>query len=221
MAIERGRDWGEPGRLAAGAASVAGDAEAREIVERTRRAGGARPLPEIGLVAGDLCRTLGGGLRGGRSPVGRVGAGSASPRAALCDRGGTRVTVDVVRARLDGRDHWFVAHLVARRRAWSGRFVVAMNAEWLGEWKAAPRAHPGDGLVDVVDGRLPLRQRLAARRLARTGDHVPHPALTTRRVEELSVRFDRPRRVWLDGVPVGRVTALELVVEPDALTVVV
>jgi diacylglycerol kinase family enzyme len=98
---------------------------------------------------------------------------------------------------------------------------MAMNAEWLGEWKVAPRAHPGDGLLDVLDGDLPLRERLRARRLARTGDHLPHPRLATARVRQHTVRFQRPVPVWLDGVRVGRARVIDLTVEPDALAVVV
>jgi diacylglycerol kinase family enzyme len=126
------------------------------------------------------------------------------------------VPLDAVLAVVDGVEHWFVAHLVARSKGWHGRFVVAMNAEWLGDWKAAPRAHPGDGLLDVIDGSLPFRQRLVARRRARSGDHLPHPRLQQRRVRSLSVTFARSRRLWLDGRFVGRCRSIELTVEPEA-----
>ena len=133
------------------------------------------------------------------------------------DAEAVRVPLDAVRALLDGVEHHYVAHLVARAWGWRGRFLLAMNAEWLGEWKVAPRAHPGDGLLDVLDGSLPLRQRLQARRRARFGDHLPHPAIRTCRVSSLSVTFEPPRGVWLDGRFVARCRSLELAVEPDAL----
>jgi diacylglycerol kinase family enzyme len=179
---------------------VAADGDVAELVGVARRAG--LPAPEVGLAGGDLWRTLGGSPGGG---VARL----AGPEA-------VRVPLDAVRAVLDGAEHWFAAHLVARSRGWSGRFVVAMNAEWLGEWKVAPRAHPGDGLLDVIDGSLGVRQRLVARRRARSGDHVPHPGLQLRRVRSLSVTFERSRRLWLDGRFVGRCRSIELTVEPDA-----
>jgi hypothetical protein len=158
----------------------------------------------VGLAGGDLFRTVG-GRSDGHAPGG----------------GGLRLEVDVVRATLDGTEHRFVAHLVARRRWWRGTVVVAMNAQWLGPWRAGPRAHPGDGLVDITHGALPWRQRLAARRRATTGDHLPHPALRTARVATWSTTFDRPVAVWLDGVRVARARTIELVVEPDALVIVV
>lgn len=206
MTIQRGRDWGGTGALSANAPVVATDADLRAVVERARRAeGDDSPLPEIGLVGGDLCRTLGG--------LGDLDR--------LRHDVGTRVMLDVVRARLDGADHWFAAHLVARQPRWHGRFVVAMNAEWLAEWKAAPRAHPGDGLLDVIEGSLPWRARLQARRRARTGDHLPHPGLRTTRSASFATSFERPVSMWLDGQRVGRFRTLELTVEGDALPAVV
>ena len=58
MPIRRGEDWGEPGGLGSGGVLVGGDGEARTLIEDARRAN--RPLPELGLLGGDLCRTLGG-----------------------------------------------------------------------------------------------------------------------------------------------------------------
>ena len=203
MTIRKGGTWGGSGALAADGLIVPDDAAARAEVEAARRQG--RPPRELGLLGGDLCRTV-----GGRGDAGRLATGSAA-----------RLPVDVARATLDGTDHWFVAHLVARRRGWRGRFVVVMNADQLGEWRLGPRAHPGDGVLDATEGALPLRQRLEARRRSRTGDHLPHPALRTRRAAQHHWVLDRPVGVWLDGVRVGRAREIEVVCEPDALLVVV
>ncbi|MCC6435406.1 MAG: hypothetical protein IT196_10295 [Acidimicrobiales bacterium] len=203
MTIRRGQDWATNGPLAAGAPVLADDAALRAHVERARRSG-VEP-GEVGLLGGDLCRTLGGPGRADR----------------LHGDEAVRAPIDVVRAVLDGREHWFVAHLVAHRRCWSGEAAVAMNAEWLGRWKLGPRAHPNDGLVDLTRGSLPWQQRLEARRRARTGNHLPHPRLRTERSG--TVRFELPvaTPTWLDGVAVGRVLRVELTVEADAVLVVV
>ena len=58
MPVEKGRPWGWPAALPADGVMVGSDAEARAIVEDARRAG--RPTPVLGLLGGDLCRTLGG-----------------------------------------------------------------------------------------------------------------------------------------------------------------
>ena len=205
MTIERGVDWGRVAPLPAGALLARSDREVAVLLEAARARGTG--APEVGLLGGDLWRTLGGPSRPGADR-------QVAPEP-------VRLPVDGVRALLDGVEHHYVAHLVARGRAWRGRFLLAMNAEWMGEWKVAPRAHPGDGLLDVLDGSLPLRERLQARRRARLGDHLPHPSIRTSRVRSLSVTFEPPRRVWLDGRFVRRCRRLELADEPDALVVYV
>lgn len=203
MAIRKGEAWGEAAPLPDDGVVVHSDAEARDVVTRARRAGAEPPV--IGLAGGDLCRTL-----GGTGDVERMRTDGA--RTFVCDLGSVLV---------DGRIHWFVAHLIARRSWWRGRIVAAMNAQWLGDLDLGPRSHPADGLLDVTDGDLPLGDRWEARRRARTGTHLPHPSLRTRRVAALQLDLDPPLDVWLDGERVGRARSLSIRLEADALRVVV
>ena len=132
---------------------------------------------------------------------------------------GARVEVDVGAALVDGRLHWFVAHLVARRSWWRGRLLVAANASFIGRWNAAPRSHPGDGRLDVFDADPPLTVRLAARRRLTSGTHVPHPRITQRRTAASQYDLDPGLDVYLDGVRLARARTLSLRVEPGALEV--
>ena len=198
-----GADWGEAGEVPADARTAASDAAAGEIVADARRAN--RPIPAVVLTGGDLARTLG-----------VVEAGAAPPAAAAT---GTRVAVDVGAALIDGRLHWFVAHLVARRSWWRGRLLVAANASFIGRWNAAPRSHPGDGRLDVFDASPPLSVRLAARRRLPSGTHVPHPAITQRRISAAQYDLDPSLDVYVDGRRLGRAATLSLRVEPGALEV--
>jgi diacylglycerol kinase family enzyme len=183
---------------------VAGsDAEARAIVEAARRAG--RPVPAIGFLGGDLARTL----------------GATGDEARLRSDEAMTLPVDVGAVLVDGRLHWFVAHLVARRRFWQGSFAVAMNAEWCGRLSLGPRSHPGDGLLDVTTGSLSWGDRVKARRRARTGDHLPHPDLRTERTAATQLEFERPVDIWLDGQRIGTARTLSLRVEDAALPAVV
>jgi hypothetical protein len=200
--IEKGQAWGAPGPLPADGMIVTSDAEARRLVEEARRAG--RPLPVLGLLGGDLCRTL-----GGTGDRGRL----MSPEAMT-------FPVDLGAVLVDGRLHWFVAHLVARTRAW-GRVFVAMNAQWRGSWNLGPRAHPGDGLLDTYDARLTASDRLKVRARLGHGAHLPHPRITERRAAATQVEFDRPLAVELDGTSLGRARTLSVRVELEALRVVV
>jgi hypothetical protein len=203
MTIAKGRPWGTPGALPADGLVVHTDAEARRVVEEARRAGGE--IPTLGLLGGDLCKTLG-GLR---------------DQARLRSEEAMTFPVDVGRVEFDGGPSWFVAHAVARGPLWLGRAVAVMNAQWLGEWDLGPKAHPDDALFDVTDGALPLGDLLEARKRARLGTHLPHPALRTSRVAGVDLAFARTRTIWLDGDRVGRTRRLRVEVEPDALHVVV
>ena len=132
-----------------------------------------------------------------------------------------QLPVDLGAVLVDGRLHWFVAHLVARNSWWFGRVVVAMNAQYIGDWDVAPKSHPNDGRLDVLDGDPSLGQRWQARRRLVTGTHVPHPAIDERRVTAVQIEFARPTPIELDGDPLGKATTLSIRVEPDALLCVV
>lgn len=202
MTIEKGEPWGTPGALPQDGVVARSDAEARAIVERHRRAN--EPIPPIGLLGGDLCRTVGG----------------AGDEARLRSTEATQLPVDVGAVLVDGRLHWFVAHLVVRRRWWRGRVYAAMNAEFIGPWDVAPRSHPNDGVLDTFEVTMSTADRFKARGRLATGTHVPHPRIKQRR--ESAVQVDAGGLdVWLDGERLGPARTLSLRVEPDALLVVV
>lgn len=203
MTIKKGEEWAWRGALPEGGVVVADDAEAHHVVDAARRSN--LPMPALGLLGGDLCRTM-----GGFGDEARLH--SAQATTAVCDLGSVL---------LDGRIHWFVSSLVARRAWWRGRAFVVMNAAWLGGWNIAPKAHPGDGLLDALDLKLSPTQWPAVKRRLPVGDHLPHPGISIRRTAALQVALERSTEVWLDGVPVGRARNLSVRVEPDALTVVV
>ena len=200
MPIAKGSPYGEPGPVPEGLVVVRSDAEARAALEDARRQG--QPYPPLGLLGGDLCRTLGGGT---------------GP-----DLTGVRFPVDLGVVLADGRLHLFVASLVARNRLWTRAFV-AMNGQFLGRgrWNAGPRAHPGDGLLDTYDVRLQPGQLLAVRARLPHGSHLPHPGIRERRTAAMQVELDRALPLRLDGERVGSARVLSLRVEPDALVVVI
>jgi hypothetical protein len=203
VTVRKGEAWGSPGPLPDGAPVAPGDRDLALAAAAVLGAGGATPT--FGLTGGDLHRTLG-------SPPGER---MSTPEA-------MRLPVDLVRAVLDGEEHWFVAHLVAARGPWfRHRTVVVMNAAFVGDANLGPRAHPGDGLVDVTDGRLGFSDRRAARARMGAGAHLPHPGLTTRRAARYETELDRPTPVRLDGELVGRFRTIAVEVRPDALVVVV
>lgn len=209
MTIRRGQDWGEPGPLPPGAPVADDDAEAADLLQALWTPEG--PVPEVGLLGGDLHRTVGEphhdefDLREGR---------------------GMRLPMDLGSVRLDdGPPQVFVAHLIAtaRRdgRLWSSRTVTVLNGSFAGPYNLGPRAHPNDGRLDLVDGTLPRNQRRAGRRRALSGAHLPHPELAERRSARLLVASDEPLHVRLDGRDARPATQMEIVCHPDAWIAVV
>ncbi len=209
MPIVKGGPYGAPGPFPGEGVVVGSDGEARQVVEAARRE--RRPPPVLGLVGGDLFRTLG-GSHGAKRP----GDGEARLRS----DGGVVFPADLGEVLLDGRLHFFVAHLVARSRLWTRAFV-AMNGQWRGDWNLGPRAHPGDGLLDTYDVHLKASQLLPVRSRLHHGTHLPHPGIKEQRTGAIQVYLEAALAVEADGQSIGRGRRLALRVEPDALTVVV
>ena len=67
-----------------------------------------------------------------------------------------------------------------------------------------------------VDPSMRLRERLQARRRARTGTHLPHRHLSSQSVRDIDLAFDHPMVVWIDGVRCGSARRIQVDVEPDA-----
>lgn len=196
MTVRRGEDWGSPEPVPDHAVTARSDREAADIAADHRRRN--QPIPPMLLAGGDLARTLGGG---------RIRDTSSR----------THVSVDLGAVLVDGKLHWFLAHLVARGWWLRGRVVVAANAAFLGDWNIAPRAHPGDGRLDLLDGNPSLGDRVKARRRLPLGTHLPHPAIEVRRVEAVQLELDTPTTIRLDGHPIGRGRSLSIRAEPSAV----
>lgn len=201
MTLEKNRLWGKHAPLPDNAPIASSDAELAALTALADHAGGP-----VGLIGGDLCRTVGG--TGNRDRL-RGNEAMTLP----CDR---------LLIELDGKASIAVAHVVMRRSWWRGPVVAAMNAQFIGTWDVAPRSHPNDGLMDVFSvGDMSLDQRWKARRRLPSGLHVPHPSIEQARTRSWERRFDRPLGVWIDGVAHGRVSHVTITVQPDAICIVV
>ena len=190
MTIRKGEPWGVAVDRPADLIVVDSDAAlARALV-----AGDDRP---VGPSGGDLHRSL----------------GSPRPRRRM-----QRLPVDLLRCRIDEREAVAVAHVVIRSGWWRGPIIAAMNVDHVGRWNVAPRAHPNDGRVDVIEvaSTMTVRQRWQARGRLPAGTHVPHPAIATSAVRLRTWQFDREMTVWVDGVHSGSARTLTVEVVPDA-----
>lgn len=209
MTIGKGGAWGREVERPTDLVVARDDADLAARLER-RRADPA--APPVAVRSGDLARTLGGTPVGGRSTI-------------------NELPIDMVTVRLGdveapARSVLACAHVVIRSPWWRGgwlrgRAVVVMNAEFIRDWDVAPRGHPNDGRVEVfeVDARFGVRQRLAARRRARTATHVPHPLITTRSVRAADWTFASPMTVLVDGVRIAAARDVAITVVADAAVV--
>lgn len=193
--IRTGQDWGEVVEPPSPITTVDDDAALAAHL--------AQPDAEpVQVTDGDLVRTL-----GGADPSGRL----------------RRYPVDLLWVRLDDRPPVpAVAHVVARPPRpwgwWTGPLWAVCNVSRVGRWDVAPRAHPNDGRLDVVEvaATMPLRARLQARRRLPTGSHVPHPDVHVRRATAATYAPARPLLVTIDGRRHGLASRIEVTVAPDA-----
>ena len=202
MTIGKGTTWGTAGPLDDGAPVVNSDAALRAIA--IEHLGAGHPPPMVGLTGGSLWRTV-----GGPAVPNRLSTSEAM-----------HLPIDVIEVRIDETLTWFVSRLIARDRR-RHRWLVAMNSQFEGVYQLGPRAHPGDGLVDVFQATLALSELAKVAKRARHGAHLPHPDVTERRAAHHLITLDRALPVWLDGERVARGTTVELTVLADAMIVVV
>ena len=208
MTIQRNQPWGTAAMLPEGAPIAGSNAELRRLIA-CQRAANLPPSP-IGVIGGDLWRVVGapaGGAERLRSQFART------------------APIDLIEVAADEVVHWACAHAVARKSWWHGPAMAAMSVELAGKYRLAPAAHPNDGRLHVLttgidQPALGMAQRVLARRLLPSGAHLPHPAITMRRLVTTEFRFDRPLRLWLDGERVGRCCELTVSIQPDAAVIV-
>lgn len=218
MTIEKGQSWGEPAGPDLEPAVAADDAELARLALVGHRDG----VPVVATVAtGDLRATL--GVTDDR-PVGERYVFPIDLGLATFDLDTNPQAAPVP----------FVAHLIVGAPGFPGAellgrvlghgppiSVAVMNAAWLGDLRLGPRAHPNDGRLDIIEGRVEFRQRRESHRRAKAGAHLPHPDLQATRAASWEGRFDRPQPVTVDGVDRGHSSSILVEVIPDAVLVVV
>lgn len=208
MTIRRGEPWGKPASLPSGAPIASSNSELRREIT-SQRAGTGDHEP-IGVIGGDLWQV--------------VGAPSGGARRVRSDQAHT-APIDLIAVTADGDSLWACVGVITRNSWWHGSLVAVMNADRAGTWRLAPAAHPNDGRLHVLETgingpSLGFGDRLAARRRLPSGTHVPHPAISVRRVASAEFRFELPMALWLDGERVGRCRELSVEVVPDGAEIV-
>jgi len=150
MGIAKGEDWGAPGQLPPDAPIATSDLQLAQLVGKH---------DVVGVEEGDLARTL-----GIRKPYDR-----STPK--------HLVPVDAIEIEVDdGSTYTAIAHVIVGHPLASAETVALMNAAFWRGRNIAPRAHPGDGRIDVVHLQLSASDRVKAWKRMATGTHVESDA---------------------------------------------
>ena len=160
MTIGPGEEWGRPVARPAHMHVATSDAEVVRMLKD-------HPTESVMVTGGDLARTL--------------GTPPPEPRQTVRE-----LPIDLLEVATDRGPAVACAHVLVRSSWprggwWHGPVIAVMNAEFVGDWDVAPRGHPNDGRVEVVEANeLSWRDRLAVRRRLPHGTHVPHPGIAVR-----------------------------------------
>jgi hypothetical protein len=201
MTVERGAEWGRREPVPSDLVVLADSANAVALIAEHRRRD--LPIPPIGLLAGDLVKTLG---------------GPATPDLERAHNA-LHVTVDLGVALCDGHLQFFLDHVVVRKSWLRGPLLTVCNAAFLGSWNIAPRAHPGDGKLDFLEtSTMSTGDRWKARHRLPSGTHVPHPDIRQWRSRAEQFSLDTSLNARVDGRPLGQVKNLSVRIEPDAVS---
>lgn len=203
MTIEKGQPWGH---------SIAVPLTTRDVNSDWQLAQGGKEDIHI-LLGGDLHSTLG-------HPTG-------------IKPGDTRTLVHIDAMECTITDHSSSYSLLASATVEIGRwvnpirpsrYIVVTNGGLLDNRNIAPRAHPNDGVLDLmsIDASMPLRDRILSTRRARTGAHLPHPNITIGRGESFTfVRQNERERLFIDRLLMKSWTSVEIKVLADYWQVIV
>ena len=209
MTIRKGEQWGESCYAPIGLPEFATE---RDLGFHVR---GNGIIPEAILKSGTLIQALG-------------------IEAPTPDRERIKVLIDLIKVvytDLDGRDRDDIAvgSVLIGRRSWLGDLCIVSNCGYLGTRELLSKAHPNDGVMDVltVSSLMPFMQRLQAWRRIPTSSHLPHPDISTKQIERFWWPLEgnesplKRTRLVIDGEALGLVKSVRMQVIPDAITLYV
>lgn len=207
MTIRRFNDWGQVIARPEVVELCNSDAEVAQVASHYKQS--RAPIPHVSLTGGSLALSLGDPPTSSTTDVHELPIDLLHVSYRMFNN--TQITSVVANS------------VVMRHKWWLGQVVAITNGGYLGSWEIAPRAHPNDGVFDVVEvaADMSYRQRQIARRRLPHGTHVPHPSIRRRQSRSDTWIFAKPIGLYLDEKYLGRITQIHVTIEPDALRLVV
>jgi hypothetical protein len=199
MTIRKGKNWGTSGTAPTNFPTVKTDSQLAQLPKGTVCA----------LTGGDLHQSLG-------SPA-LVVAGAPCTQLDL-----DAIAVNVVLEN-ETQQNYIAASRVEinqfrPRRLFPTRYVCITNGGIVDGRNITPRAHPNDGILDlmVINKTMTLRQRIGALSKARTGTHIPHPDIDIQRRETFTLRREAmTEHLRIDGCLIQNWISVDIAVLPD------
>lgn len=192
--IERGEQWGVPTTCTPSDVMVTGDYEL-SLSTTDRR---------LIVCGGDIAHSLG------------------DPQPPIVGDNCTEVPIDALRVLItlrNGTTHSYIAASHVMIGEWlRGRLVCVSNSGFIDTRNVSPRAHPNDGLFDVMSlhPTMGMQQRLLARHKSILGTHTPHPLVETSRARSIefssAARFESLR---IDGRRIRAWSNVQIEIVPD------
>lgn len=192
--IRRGEEWGSPTTRTESDVVVKGDIAF------------ARCSPDHRLIVsgGDIARAL-----GDPTPP-DIGASC------------TEVLIDALRITITMRNGNTITQIASSHvmiGSWfRGRLICVTNGGFIGLRNVSPRAHPNDGLFDVMSllSSMGIQQRYRARHKSILGTHTPHPMVETSRARttEFSALL-RSETLRIDGRRIRLWMSIHIEIVPD------
>lgn len=203
MTIEKGKEWGTSCVVPADLIRANSDRHLAHMPQHT----------VCSLVAGDLWHALG------------------QPEIKSPHETGTLVSIDAIGVRITSHSNTKnvrAASSVEIGKWWSirqpqNRYVTITNSGYVRSQNLTPRAHPNDGLLDmmIADEHMTLMQRMMASRRARSGSHIPHPQIHVSRVTECSFTQQSNELLCIDGFAIRDWTEMSITILPDFWQIII
>jgi hypothetical protein len=192
--IKRGEEWGVPTTCTSADIIVIGD-HGLAVSSTDKR---------LIVHGGDIAHSLG------------------DPQAPAAGVNCTEVPIDALRVLITLRNGTTQSNIAASHvmiGEWlRGRLVCVSNGGFIGAKNVSPRAHPNDGLFDVMSlhPTMGMQQRLRARHKSILGTHTPHPLIDTSRAR--SIEFSsaaRSEKLRIDGRRIRSWSKVQVEIVPD------
>ena len=205
MTIRKGQEWGHFEERPSDLQLVADDVAACEVISKCVIESSS--CLNLSISKSDMARTLG------------ITGANNLDRQMLCTKFDVIEATYLLTNSEETRRRCFIGRAFVSEKLFFGRTIAVLNSSFVGNRDWAPKAHPNDGKLDLVelDSSMKVRQRLTALKLMKSGSHLPHPQIRYRQLSEYEYATEDSASLSIEGVRMGSIRHCLFRVLPDAV----